>query len=626
MPHSSADWSSGVAEQVCTLVRDARTLARFRAQCLVFREEQRHDEVRLADWDRRRREHCERGLHTLAELKARTEETERLGDDRDAIERTRPPEDTEKVWVFDYYQEVLAPDELDRLGSPGNGPMTIAFRVWVPPELSLSARPVLKVPPLFGRFTDCLHSPRFGTFIRPSVASLAEKYASLVAIHDARFPDRDPIDDLNHINEGRFTKELRRRERECLRETVRTLPDTAKVSVDEWLKDVAADVARTLADEPARPEQQLKEGTGDMIPRIGLGERPTLVSLIGQGLLHEMKEIRESREVENAYRILAERFRKEVRRLNGLEYVRNKVRFWARDLLRRQREHDNWVEHRRDYEARLRGNPEWQDCTQAPPEDGWEFTRFAGPLFGWAPAHLHHEVEPDDSYPIRLPKRPLRPEEKHAVMSALHDHLLTEGLERIGRFATDTDEGGPSIVEKVTAYVETGATKYGELMMQVPLLRGVDLPRIDEYLDYVLEELSNELEPHEGPTARGPLPTSVPDSDSEVRSVTPAGEWSAPMAHVETPIEPLSTGAATVPSEDTVPPPGSVTDRVDQPLVSFPNPSAPMSKKDVADAWGGDMTVKKLSRLMASGKVRYAELNRETFMFCRDDVPSLPAR
>jgi len=60
--------------------------------------------------------------------------------------------------------------------------------------------------------------------------------------------------------------------------------------------------------------------------------------------------------------------------------------------------------------------------------------------------------------------------------------------------------------------------------------------------------------------------------------------------------------------------------------IDFPNPSQPMSKKNAADGWGGDMTEKKLTALMASGKVRYKELNRETFIFCLDDMPNFGRR
>jgi len=72
--------------------------------------------------------------------------------------------------------------------------------------------------------------------------------------------------------------------------------------------------------------------------------------------------------------------------------------------------------------------------------------------------------------------------------------------------------------------------------------------------------------------------------------------------------------------------PGAAEGEPEKPLIPFPNPSAPMSKKDAADAWGGGMTVKKLGGLMGSKRVRYVELNRETFVFCCDDIPNLPTR
>ncbi|MCZ6652961.1 MAG: hypothetical protein O7D91_08030 [Planctomycetota bacterium] len=56
---------------------------------------------------------------------------------------------------------------------------------------------------------------------------------------------------------------------------------------------------------------------------------------------------------------------------------------------------------------------------------------------------------------------------------------------------------------------------------------------------------------------------------------------------------------------------------------NFPNPSTPMTKSKAADKWGGDMTVDKLTSQMVSGKVKYRKLNRQTFIFCCDDVPNL---
>ncbi len=65
----------------------------------------------------------------------------------------------------------------------------------------------------------------------------------------------------------------------------------------------------------------------------------------------------------------------------------------------------------------------------------------------------------------------------------------------------------------------------------------------------------------------------------------------------------------------------------DKPIdVDFPNPSAPISKKYAADAWGGGMGVRKLTELMESGRVRHKKLSRQLFIFCREDVPNLPLR
>ncbi|MCH8853345.1 MAG: hypothetical protein IID41_11950 [Planctomycetes bacterium] len=57
--------------------------------------------------------------------------------------------------------------------------------------------------------------------------------------------------------------------------------------------------------------------------------------------------------------------------------------------------------------------------------------------------------------------------------------------------------------------------------------------------------------------------------------------------------------------------------------VKFPSPSVPMTKSKAADKYGGDMTVDKLTSQMASGRVKYLELNRQMFIFCCDDVPNL---
>lgn len=60
------------------------------------------------------------------------------------------------------------------------------------------------------------------------------------------------------------------------------------------------------------------------------------------------------------------------------------------------------------------------------------------------------------------------------------------------------------------------------------------------------------------------------------------------------------------------------------PTIPLPNPSTPLTIKRAAEHWGGDMTFRKLRGLMDSGKVRFHKINRQTFIFSRDDIPKLP--
>jgi hypothetical protein len=258
MPSHAVDWRSAVAEKVYNLVRDGRVLARFRAQCAAFLDERKRDEAQLGAWKQRRKNHCLKGLRTLANCNARWKKTERLGGNRKAIERTRPKKDTEKTWIFEYLNEFLSADDLTDL-KPGETAL-VRFAVWVPPDLS--ALPKLTVPPLFGRLTGHLHAPEFGTSIEPGKASWAEKYASLAAIHDARFPHGVPIHELSDINCRLFTERmLPRAPRESLREIVGALPIKAEVDVRAWLRDVKADLVEQVG--PPGRANRTGDGQGD---------------------------------------------------------------------------------------------------------------------------------------------------------------------------------------------------------------------------------------------------------------------------------------------------------------------------------------------------------------------------
>lgn len=146
--------------------------------------------------------------------------------------------------------------------------------------------------PLFGRFTGHLHSPDFGRTIEPGRASWAEKYASLAAIHDARFPDREPIDELHHINCGRLTEELRRREREALRRIVTALPNAAEANVLAWLADVEADLVERV--KPPGQPNRTGDGQGDeasSLERQGT-VRPTVMLGSGSRTRHAAPKVR----------------------------------------------------------------------------------------------------------------------------------------------------------------------------------------------------------------------------------------------------------------------------------------------------------------------------------------------
>ena len=49
--------------------------------------------------------------------------------------------------------------------------------------------------------------------------------------------------------------------------------------------------------------------------------------------------------------------------------------------------------------------------------------------------------------------------------------------------------------------------------------------------------------------------------------------------------------------------------------------TAPTSLTRMAEAWGGDMTPKKLRGLIGSGRIKTIELNRQSYIFDKDLLP-----
>ena len=82
------------------------------------------------------------------------------------------------------------------------------------------------------------------------------------------------------------------------------------------------------------------------------------------------------------------------------------------------------IEHLR----RVRADARLRDKAAGPPEDGWKWQSFALPptgIWGWVPAELAADKEPDTALPLPLPPgqsgRKLSLAEKGAVLAAFHD-------------------------------------------------------------------------------------------------------------------------------------------------------------------------------------------------------------
>ena len=208
----SPDWKTEIAQRVVEWVRKPLILALFRKHCVKFQGEIIKDRARLERWNGRRKEFCERGLSTLVDFKQRDDESERLSNDPEGMEATRPLEDTEKTWMWDYYLTHPSSEDLGRLGEPPSGSMLADFSCWVPPELALASSPKLTVPELFTRFFEAFPlCSSLGTSIEPGPASISEKYATLAGIHDALFADRSAIDEWKSINCNHYSDKPRRK-------------------------------------------------------------------------------------------------------------------------------------------------------------------------------------------------------------------------------------------------------------------------------------------------------------------------------------------------------------------------------------------------------------------------------
>jgi len=456
--------------------------------------------------------------------------------------------------------------------------------------MGASAVPTLLTLPELWRLTGTLHSS-LGTTVEPGRASWAEKYASLAAIHDAQFPDRAPIDELHYINAGKLTNELRRRARQRVRQFVDALPDAVSTNVLEWLADVEADLAEHV-ESPGRPNRTGGEQGGEVASLEPQGAvRPTEMPETGLQSRYAMPTIR-------LFELLIKLRTDQLDRESAWSKA---IRARAKVIAKRAKR--ALTDAQRELIAKVDAGhlpPTGQDTPDGRWSDGLKEIDEQAYLF------YQHRGDPESPACQILAENDLK-RRNAPEWRRLEGNRFLDGA--VWRFRTTPWR---FVVGKLQA-------ERGMPFTEVELFEAVRLLQLEEAEDVPLAIRQ----------------FIAQQDDSGYTNELLAGLWAQYRADAEamrlegpeeTPVGGEMAAPAVERGRQAKTSPGAAGGEPEKPLIPFPNPSAPMSKKDAADAWGGGMTVKKLSGLMESKKVRYVELNRETFVFCRDDIPNLPTR
>jgi hypothetical protein len=278
---------------------------------------------------------------------------------------------------------------------------------------------------------------------------------------------------------------------------------------------------------------------------------------------------------------------------------------WTAEVVAHQK---RWDEHC----ERVYRDPQLRNKKAKPPVRGWRFgplrwdKRVEGVLYGWMPPDFLVENTPDNPLPLPVPERQVLLEEKYAALAAIYDHD-SKGVKKIDPWKNtpaDSFEGigyHHTLVSLVAGLDEHDeAPLWGwlkDLEQDLRTIRPAPFPPIVDTPAHLrdgglrkqlatLEQAIVQVSEHVQTAVRSlRAPNRVPPSD--LRAAKTAAKRSAPN----------STAAA-----ETV-----------------PNPSAPFSLTYIAEAWGGQMTAKKL-RPVIGGSVRGRRLNRQTWIVCLDDV------
>ncbi len=187
---------------------------------------------------------------------------------------------------------------------------------------------------------------------------------------------------------------------------------------------------------------------------------------------------------------------------------------WYLDVNIRDSENKVLERRRDEHIDAILATPQLRDKSAGPPQPEWEWWQTVRSnlandtagwphqivyVKGWAPPELIHD-ELEQYWPLPLSKRPLRIEEKHTLLAAVHDHFC-EGVEKIRPWPDQVQD------DSVKAYVES--TLYRQIVSDVAGLTVRDRPAIETFLADVEDDLAKPSAGEEPAAQSGPANSLV---------------------------------------------------------------------------------------------------------------------
>jgi len=188
--------------------------------------------------------------------------------------------------------------------------------------------------------------------------------------------------------------------------------------------------------------------------------------------------------------VLADEIRDLIRQI-GAEPFRKKLLEWKAVYDGLDAAVTSYHEKREEYFERASNDPGLHDSEAGPPEDDYVWATGSydtedGHIAAaaWVPKELGDEAHPEDpTLPLPLPMRLLRQPEEYVVLSAIHDHYVTD--EKISPWPDTWDEGLPEEEYKDLRSKANSANLYFLLCREVPNINDADRPRLELALEHV---------------------------------------------------------------------------------------------------------------------------------------------